>query len=90
MRQGGESGEMHDYSFGLAAFAPWRVDSTRLVPLPGVRRASTIGYGCGEGSHLIGMMPSSHQQTGSPTSPPFFAQLTFLKKTKKKTAKIAG
>lgn len=52
MRQGGESGEMHDYSFGLTAFAPWRVDSTPLVPLPGVRRASTAGRGA-EAKDLI-------------------------------------
>lgn len=45
MRQGSESGEMHDYSFGLTAFAPWRVGSTPLVPLPGVRCAFAIGYG---------------------------------------------
>ncbi len=45
MRQGSESGEMHDYSFGLTAFAPWHVGSTLLVPLPVVRRVSAIGYG---------------------------------------------
>lgn len=44
MRQGSESGEMHDYSFGLAAFAPWCVGSTLPVPLPIVRRVSALGY----------------------------------------------
>lgn len=45
MRQGGKSREMHDYSFGLSAFALWRVGSTSLVPLPVVRRVSALGYG---------------------------------------------
>lgn len=36
---------MHDYSFGLTAFAPWRVGSTLFVPLPVVRLVSAIGYG---------------------------------------------
>lgn len=45
MRQGSESGEMHDYSFGLSAFAPWHVGSTLLVPLPVVRHVSATGYG---------------------------------------------
>ena len=44
MRQGSESGEMHDYSFGLTAFALWRVGVALLVPLPVVRRVSAIGY----------------------------------------------
>lgn len=52
MRHRSESGEMHDHSFGLAAFAPWRVGSTPLVPLPVVRRDFTVGYGA-EAKNLI-------------------------------------
>ena len=44
MRQGSESGEMHDYSFGLAAIAPWRVGLTLAVPLPVVGCVSALGY----------------------------------------------
>lgn len=47
MRQGSESREMHDYSFGLTAFALFCGGSTPLVPLPAVRCVSTIGYGAG-------------------------------------------
>lgn len=56
MRQGGESGEMHDYSFGLAAFRPV---ACRLHSACAFARSETCLHRwlrCGgEGSHLIGM-----------------------------------